>query len=191
MKFFNLNLDILLGGDKASDYEIASQKAVKTYVDNKISDVLPNTEGKGGKYLKINNETNALEWDSIDSSHTYTRDTYIVGSSDTNPPSYSVDTNTTAVQVYLDGVLSVEGTTYTFSNYTVTFNDALPINSQVDIISYCPFDVAVLPVSSNTSLGVVKVGDGLNVDSSGVVSCPAISDLMAAMEELKEKYESS
>lgn len=191
MKFFNLNLDILLGGDNASDYEVPSQKAVKTYVDDKISDVLPDTQGMGGKYLKINSDTNTLEWDSIDSSKTYNRNTYIISATDTNPPSYSIDTSATAVQVYLDGVLAIEGTTYTISNSTVIFADTLPINSQIDIITYTPFDVGTMPIGSTTTAGVVKVGSGLNVDSSGTVSCPAISDLTTAIEELKAKYESA
>ena len=41
-KYLNLNLDEELGGKNASDYEISSQKAVKTYVD---------------KNVKIDNET--------------------------------------------------------------------------------------------------------------------------------------
>ena len=191
MKFFNLNLDNLLGGDNASDYEVPSQKAVKTYVDDKVSDVLPDTSGQGGKYLKINDDTNALEWDSIDSSQTYNRNTYIISASDTNPPSYPIDSKTTAVQVYVDGVLAVEGTTYSVSNNTVIFSDILPTDTQIDIITYVPFSVGTMPYGTTETAGVLKVGEGLNVDSSGTISCPAITELMAAIEELKAKYESS
>ena len=38
-KHFDLATDITLGGENSSDIEIASQKAVKTYVDNSIEDV--------------------------------------------------------------------------------------------------------------------------------------------------------
>lgn len=38
MRYLNLNMDTTLGGDNASDESIASQKAIKTYVDENDKD---------------------------------------------------------------------------------------------------------------------------------------------------------
>ena len=38
MRYTNLNMDTTLGGENASDEKIASQKAIKTYVDENDKD---------------------------------------------------------------------------------------------------------------------------------------------------------
>ena len=38
-KHYDLNTDITLGGEYSSDIYIASQKAVKTYIDNILGDI--------------------------------------------------------------------------------------------------------------------------------------------------------
>lgn len=45
-KFFNLDTDINLGDANASDNIVASQKAIKTYIDNEVSDINTALDGK-------------------------------------------------------------------------------------------------------------------------------------------------
>lgn len=40
MRYLNLNLDTTLGGEEASDEQISSQKAIKTYVDENVKDTI-------------------------------------------------------------------------------------------------------------------------------------------------------
>jgi len=44
-KILNLDLDTTLGGDNPSDYKAPSQKAIKTYIDEKIISVTSDQEG--------------------------------------------------------------------------------------------------------------------------------------------------
>ena len=56
-KFYNLDTDTTLGGNNSSDIKIASQKAIKTYVDDNKGDTLPSQTGNSGKFLTTNGTT--------------------------------------------------------------------------------------------------------------------------------------
>ena len=57
MEYLNLNTDITLGGDNPSDYEVPSQKATKTYIDNHGGGTDPNEIPDGtvfeGKFSEL------------------------------------------------------------------------------------------------------------------------------------------
>lgn len=52
-KFLNISVDDTLGGDSPSDETVSSQKALKTYIDNRV-EPLPSQSGNDGKFLKTN-----------------------------------------------------------------------------------------------------------------------------------------
>lgn len=188
MKIYNLNIDALLGKDSPSDYESPSQKAVKTYVDSSVSNVLPSKTDNEGKYLKVSSDGSTLEWSEIDTEKTYHRRTETISADTTTPPSFTISEGFTTCAVYLDGVLAVEGTTYTVSGYTITFKDNLLAGAVVDIIWYTAFNVGTLPIASQTALGVVKVGDDLSVTSDGTLSGTSLDTLNSAILTLIEQY---
>lgn len=52
-KFLNISVDDTLGGASPSDETVSSQKALKTYIDNRV-EPLPSQSGNAGKFLKTN-----------------------------------------------------------------------------------------------------------------------------------------
>ena len=93
MKILNLNTDVTLGGDESSDYTESSQKAVKTYVDNQVANVLPSTESQEGKVLSVKTDGTGLEWIKVDG----------VTNAVTHTPNESVGTEIKGVYVASDG----------------------------------------------------------------------------------------
>ena len=55
-KFLNISVDNTLGGSSPSDETVSSQKAIKTYIDNKV-EPLPTQTGNSGKFLTTNGTT--------------------------------------------------------------------------------------------------------------------------------------
>lgn len=91
-KFYNLDTDNTLGGSSASDNIIASQKAVKSYVDNNAQPV--------GNYVTTNTTQ------TISGVKTYTGAVHFIGSGDTNAVFISTNTR-----------FDVEGTTKTILGF--------------------------------------------------------------------------
>lgn len=52
-------------------------------------------------------------------------------------------------------------------------------------VSNSPYDLSYnLPIASATVLGGIKIGDGLSIDSDGVVSIPALKDVAEALDKI-------
>jgi len=70
MRYTNLNMDTTLGGNSASDEVIASQKAIKSYVDENDKDNITEmedvdiTEVSDGQVLSYDSSTN--KWKNAD-----------------------------------------------------------------------------------------------------------------------------
>jgi hypothetical protein len=70
MRYTNLNMDTTLGGSSASDEVIASQKAIKSYVDENDKDNITEmedvdiTEVSDGQVLSYDSSTN--KWKNAD-----------------------------------------------------------------------------------------------------------------------------
>lgn len=64
MKYYNLDMDTTLGGEQSSDVAIASQKAIKTYVDENDKDNITEMEDvnisevSDGQILSYDSNTN-------------------------------------------------------------------------------------------------------------------------------------
>ena len=118
-KFLNIDLDTNLNGENASDQLVSSQKAVKTYVDGKVANVLPSQSGNNGKVLIT--DGSSTSWNTVGNSGDIIPFATSTSAADATEKEVSIPTITS---LKVGQLILVQPTiTSTVANSTIKLND--------------------------------------------------------------------